>query len=192
MAEPLAEKVVQPAIITDHVAYCTTMDLIAVSTVDSQTHVFRLNGQKVFGVSNEQQSGRVGQLRWKPNGMEFDSQFQSSPNRYAGQILAVALNDHDLSLTNAHTGKQVHLIDCSKYSKSRISCLGWGVTFTNGRSLSQRLQNSTERVTIEDVISHNPTVKTIETSPNLPLDLAFLDVEGSLPKLSPLPSGGVE
>lgn len=70
MAEPLAEKVVQPAINTDDVAYCPTMDLIAISTVDSQAHVFRLNGQKVFGVLSQHKSGGVGSLRWKPDGMD--------------------------------------------------------------------------------------------------------------------------
>lgn len=190
MAEPLAEKVVQPAINTDRVAYCPTMDLIAISTVDSQTHVFRLNGQKVFGVPNQQESCRVGQLRWKPNGMNIDLQIRNISEHHAGQILAVALDSHYLSLTNAQTGKQVHLIDCSKYSSSRISCVGWGITFTDGHSLSRRLKNSVGSITVEDVISRNPSVK-LNAPPDLPLDLAFLDVEGSLPKLSPLSSGGL-
>ena len=192
MAEPLAEKVVQPAFNSEHVAYCTTMDLIAMSTIDSQAHVFRLNGQKVFGVSNKQESGRVGQLQWKPNGEIFQVPTASFTKHSAGQILAAALNDHNLSLTNAHTGKQVYLIDCSKYSKSQISCLGWGVTFTDSLSLSQRLHNSEDGITIEEVISRNPSIGSIEDPPNLPLDLAFLDVEGSLPKLSPLSTGGIE
>ena len=32
----------------------------------------------------------------------------------------------------------------------------------------------------------------MDTVPDLPLDLALLDVEASLPKLSPLSSGGIE
>ena len=109
-----------------------------------------------------------------------------------GRVLAVALNDHDLILTNSHTGKRVHQIDCSKYSESRISCIGWGVTFTESTSLSQRLQHSKNGITLEDVISRNPSIKFIDAPPDLPLDLAFLDVEGSLPKLSLLSSGGIE
>lgn len=69
MAEPLAEKVVQPAINPTHVAYCPTMDLVALATTDEQVQVYRLNGQKVFGIVNKQNSGQIDQLKWKPNGI---------------------------------------------------------------------------------------------------------------------------
>lgn len=69
MAEPLAEKVVQPAMNPTHVAYCPTMDLVALATVDEQVQVYRLNGQKVFGIINKQTSGQIDQLKWKPNGI---------------------------------------------------------------------------------------------------------------------------
>ena len=69
MAEPLAEKVVQPAINPAHVAYCPTMDLVALATIDEQVQVYRLNGQKVFGIVNKQTSGQIDQLKWKPNGI---------------------------------------------------------------------------------------------------------------------------
>ena len=69
MAEPLAEKVVQPAINPTHVAYCPTMDLVALATIDEQVQVYRLNGQKVFGIVNKQTSGQIDQIKWKPNGI---------------------------------------------------------------------------------------------------------------------------
>ena len=69
MTEPLAEKVIQPAINPTHVAYCPTMDLIALATIDEQVQVYRLNGQKVFGIVNKQTSGQIDQLKWKPNGI---------------------------------------------------------------------------------------------------------------------------
>ena len=68
MLTTLAEKLVQPAIKPEHVAYCPTMDLIALATVDEKVHVYRLNGQKVFGVVSKQPEARVNQIRWKPNG----------------------------------------------------------------------------------------------------------------------------
>ena len=71
MAEPMAEKLVQPAIDPELAAYCPTMDLIALSTIDRHTHVFRLNGQKVFGVSNRTEHGEVNSIQWKPNGREI-------------------------------------------------------------------------------------------------------------------------
>ena len=69
MAEPLAEKVVQPAINPAHVAYCPTMDLVALATIDEQVQVYRLNGQKVFGILNKQAPAQVDQIKWKPNGV---------------------------------------------------------------------------------------------------------------------------
>ena len=68
MGEPLAEKVVQPAINPAHVAYCPTMDLIALATIDEHVQVYRLNGQKVFGVQNKHPFATITQLKWKPNG----------------------------------------------------------------------------------------------------------------------------
>ena len=68
MADPLAEKLVQPAINPKHLAYCPTMDLIALVSIDEHIHVYRLNGQKVFGITNKQSANKVSQIKWKPNG----------------------------------------------------------------------------------------------------------------------------
>ena len=50
------------------VAYCPTMDLVALATEDGQVHVFRLNGQRVFAASYEGEPGNIKGLKWKPNG----------------------------------------------------------------------------------------------------------------------------
>jgi anaphase-promoting complex subunit 4 len=68
MLNVLGEKLLQQAIQNDLIAYCPTMDLIALATVDQQVHVFRINGQKVFGVPNRDSQSQVKQLEWKPNG----------------------------------------------------------------------------------------------------------------------------
>lgn len=68
MLTVLAEKLVQPAINTNHVACCPTTDLIALGTIDEKVHVFRLNGQKVFGVVSKQPEAKISQIKWKPNG----------------------------------------------------------------------------------------------------------------------------
>lgn len=67
----LAEKVMPVAINPEHVAYCPTMDLVAVATVDEQVHVFRLNGQRVFGIANKDTACQVNQIGWKPNGQRI-------------------------------------------------------------------------------------------------------------------------
>ena len=68
MADPLAEKLVQPAVNARHLAYCPTMDLIALASVDQCIHVYRLNGQKVFSITNKKFANKVNQIKWKPNG----------------------------------------------------------------------------------------------------------------------------
>lgn len=86
----------------------------------------------------------------------------------------------------------VHQIDCSAYSKSQICCLGWGINFTDGNKISLELDKFKDEVTLDDLIGQNPRSKSVDTVPDLPLDLALLDVEAFLPKLSPLSSGGIE
>lgn len=95
-------------------------------------------------------------------------------------------------LTNAQTGKITHQSDCSAYSKSRICCLGWGVNFTDSNKVKSHINELKGELTLDDVISHNPQARAMDSAPDLPLDLAFLDVEASLPKLSILSSGGIE
>ena len=86
----------------------------------------------------------------------------------------------------------VHQVDCSAYSKSQICCLGWGVNFTDGNKTGVELDKVKQEVMLDDVLSQSSGVKSMDTVPDLPLDLALLDVEASLPKLSPLSSGGIE
>ena len=93
MADPLAEKAVQPAIKPDHIAYCPTMDLISLATVDEQVHVYRLNGQKVFGVQNKQLSAKVSKVKWKPNG-EIDLNVCSKKTAESLELKATLLPLH--------------------------------------------------------------------------------------------------
>ena len=72
MADLLAEKVVQSTINSENLQYCPTMDLVALVTADEQTHVFRLNGQRVFGIHNKQSSPKIRRIQWKPNGKDFN------------------------------------------------------------------------------------------------------------------------
>ncbi len=44
------------------------MDLVAIATESNNVHVFRLNGQRVFGASYEDSDFGVAWMRWKPNG----------------------------------------------------------------------------------------------------------------------------
>ena len=50
------------------VAYCPTLDLVALATDSNCVHVFRLNGQRVFGASYEDEDFDIAWVKWKPNG----------------------------------------------------------------------------------------------------------------------------
>ena len=68
MLNMLAEKILPRLLSPEHVAYCPTMDLLAVSNIDEQIQVFRLNGQRVFGVANKKPDCKISGLKWKPDG----------------------------------------------------------------------------------------------------------------------------
>ena len=67
----LAEKSLPYAINPGLVAYCPTMDLIALSSTDEGVLVYRLNGQHVFGPVNKKSGCKISQLQWKPNGQRL-------------------------------------------------------------------------------------------------------------------------
>ena len=69
MLNVLAEKLLPQGIIPELVAYCPTMDLIALATADQQVSINRLNGQHVFHVSTKMSKGKPVGIEWKPNGM---------------------------------------------------------------------------------------------------------------------------
>ncbi len=124
--------------------------------------------------------------------LPFHAAYKYHTESPRGQSLAAAYDNNSLSLTNAHTGKVVHQIDCSPYSESQICCLGWGINLTDGNKVRLELDKFKDELTLDDMTSQNPRAKSMDTVPDLPLDLALLDVEASLPKLSPLSSGGIE
>ena len=109
-----------------------------------------------------------------------------------GQSLVVAFSNQTLSLTSAHTGKVMHQIDYSAHSTSQICCLGWGINFTDSRALRAQIEVSGVEKSWDDIWSEGTQSSILDSLSDLPLDLAFLDIEGTLPKLSTLAIGGTE
>ena len=109
-----------------------------------------------------------------------------------GQLLAVAFSDSSVSLISAQTGKAAHHVQYSRYSNSRVSSLAWSLNFTDAKSTRGRLEGLGSRVTLEDIFNRGSQTQYAEKPLDLPTDLAFLDAESILPKLSVLPAGGKE
>jgi anaphase-promoting complex subunit 4 len=70
--------------------------------------------------------------------------------------------------------------------------LGWGISFTDTHAVRTRLEKSGMEKDLDDVLSEGTQSSILDSLTDLPLDLAFLDIEGTLPKLSTLAMGGTE
>lgn len=81
---PVGEKSLPAKCKLGALAYCPSMDLIALATEDEELRVFRLNGQRVFGgcfrgdpyLGDEEEDGEVRAVVWKGNGEFFALQTQ--------------------------------------------------------------------------------------------------------------------
>lgn len=109
-----------------------------------------------------------------------------------GQILAVAFSNFLIYLTNAHTGKMIQQIDYSVHSKKQINMLGWGVNFADVHAARKKAKKLQSEAPLVDVFSQEIHSNEPSSLPDLPRDLAFLDVEEVLPKLSSLSISSAE
>ncbi|KAJ5259423.1 hypothetical protein N7478_012404 [Penicillium angulare] len=179
-------------------AYCPTMDLIALATEDEELRVFRLNGQRVFGGSfggdpyldDNEEDGEVRAVAWKEN----------------GRLLAVACGDNSLRIISAYSGKTVHHYPVYQLQSSSVSnpehpipspkvtCLGWAMNFTDSKSAQKHLHDSAGRISVQDLLTPgiHPSKVAALLKADLPRELALMDMESSLPKLSILPATGAE
>ena len=63
-----AEKALQQPVRPHLISYCPTMDLVAVVTREEQLDVYRLNGQRAFGLKQKSVGSSIDAIRWKFNG----------------------------------------------------------------------------------------------------------------------------
>jgi anaphase-promoting complex subunit 4 len=79
-------------------------------------------------------------------------------------------------------------------SVPKATCLGWGVNFTDSKAAQRHLHESAGQISVDDLLAPgiHPSKAAAVLKADLPRELALLDVEGSLPKLSTLPATGGE
>ncbi|KAJ5774954.1 hypothetical protein N7457_009850 [Penicillium paradoxum] len=191
---PVGEKSLPAKCKARAMAYCPTMDLIALATEDEELRVFRLNGQRVFGGSfggdpylgEDEEDGEIRGMAWMGN----------------GRLLAVACGDGSLRIINSYSGKTVHhyqtyqqrdeLVSYSESSMPKATCVSWGVNFTDSKAAQRLLHESAGQVSVDDLLTPGvyPSKASAMLKADLPRELALLDIEGSLPKLSTLPATG--
>ena len=77
MLSMLAERAVPLPARRDMLAYCPTMDLLALATDEERVYVYRLNGQRVLGLGNKKAGLQIRRLQWKPDGKQHAGCCQS-------------------------------------------------------------------------------------------------------------------
>jgi anaphase-promoting complex subunit 4 len=65
----IGEKVLHQAASRQLLAYCPSMELLALGSIDQQVTVYRLNGQKVYAATQKGRPRTLERIRWKPNGI---------------------------------------------------------------------------------------------------------------------------
>lgn len=121
-------------------------------------------------------------------------------------MLAVACGDNSLRIISAYSGKTVHHYpvyqspseDLSspdpQPAQPKVECIGWGVNFTDSKAAQKHLYESAGRLSVQDLLSPgvHPSKAAALLKADLPRELALMDIESSLPKLSVLPATGAE
>ncbi|KAF2261798.1 hypothetical protein CC78DRAFT_341092 [Lojkania enalia] len=194
-----AEKILLRPIHPHLISYCPTMDLIALVTDEESLDVYRINGQRAFCLKRKSSTTTVDSICWEFN----------------GQAIAVAWSDGFTDIISSETGKVIHK-DLAPPAigpgKRRIQCVGWGLNFidvdavkrrigipkqkTDSSGISINFTASTtdgwdtfqDDTTLEDFLQRQPDLQTLDIAPDLPEQLAMMDIETLLPKLPPIPS----
>lgn len=91
-----------------------------------------------------------------------------------------------MRLMGLEASKAIHQITVCEAGKANISCIGW----TCNRAKKAPSGTAVNAKSWERIGSSGLDVIEKKTSLNLPRELTFLEVETSLPKLSPLPASG--
>ncbi|KAK4204479.1 anaphase-promoting complex, cyclosome, subunit 4-domain-containing protein [Triangularia verruculosa] len=132
-------------------------------------HVWRANDQVVF--KHAERSGVEAEaVAWKED----------------GQFLAVGWGDGVVRLMGLESSKTVHCIKVGEGEGEgrRVGFLAWGKNVTGNRRRRREIKGG---VGVEVEVGEGRVVKDVL---DLPHELTFLEVEGALPKLGPLPVSG--
>lgn len=90
-------------------------------------------------------------------------------------------------MISPESNRVIHEINVASAEDCDITCLGWGTSYPHGdasRVSAARVGKGLDTVFRQTVADHAS-----DALPDLPRDLALLDIEGAIPKLSLLPSG---
>ena len=82
--------------------------------------------------------------------------------------------------------------ESSTPTKAPITCLGWASNLTDVRAVRTTMAEVADNVSLDDFVTSFNEAASSQKVPDLPNELAFIDVASSMPKLSTLPTGGLQ
>ncbi|KAL1296712.1 hypothetical protein AAFC00_000186 [Neodothiora populina] len=198
-----AEKTLSQPIRPHLLSYCPRIDLFAVVNSEESVDVYRLGGQRAFNVKRRSPSSKVVGLEWIRDGkclaIALSTGNVDIVSGETGKLVRQGGNDPFASDASGSTTRP-----------GQITCLGWGTTLTdNVRSgqnvtMQSKSQGSTQKVepsTEEwfDKLQGDPTSSLLKDDGadsdaqsrasmlhDLPRQLALINVESVLPRLSPI------
>lgn len=110
------------------------------------------------------------------------------PNLWkTGEFLAVGWSDGVVRLMGLENSKAVHQIPVCEAGKANITCIGWARNYAGRRTAKEKRDGT---AAWQDLSLESLSVGEKGSTLDLPKELTFLEVETSLPKLSPLPASG--
>ena len=213
-----AEKILLHPIHAHLISYCPTMDLMALVTDEENLDVYRINGQRAFGLKRKSEDETIEAVTWQGNGAS----------------IAVAWSGGSVDVVGCETGKVVHRdirLAGKDDAAERVKCMGWGLNFIDVESVQRRVGLPTPKkdtsvadaattpvskgktdgptlasmnidlnapttenwdavrddTTLEDFLQRLPDFEALDVAPDLPDQLAMMDMETILPKLPSIP-----
>jgi anaphase-promoting complex subunit 4 len=212
-----AEKILLHPIHPHLISYCPTIDLIALVTDEENLDVYRINGQRAFGLKRKSSDVSVDCICWE----------------YNGQGIAVSWSDGATDVVSAETGKVIHKdvpaprMDDNGDERGeegadqnrRIASIEWGLNFIGVDAVKRRMGLRKKRgdglgettlggeteglafevettedwdkhkdaTTLESFLDRQPDLAALDISPSLPDQLAMMDLETLQPKLPAIP-----
>lgn len=96
-------------------------------------------------------------------------------------------SDGIVRLMGLETNKAVHQMRVCEAGKSKITSIGWAQNLAGKHPVTA---TSSSIKTWEQLAAEGLDLNKKKPAANLPRELAFLEIETALPKLSPLPASG--
>ncbi|KAK0621351.1 anaphase-promoting complex, cyclosome, subunit 4-domain-containing protein [Bombardia bombarda] len=153
-----------------HFACNPVVDLTATVGEGNELYIWRANGQVVSRHTERNQ--KVDAIKWKED----------------GQFLVAGWSDGVVRLVGLESSKAVHHIRVGDGATSRVDFIAWSRNVTGKRPATRSSSAAVGQLPSRSIVLDDDDDK--KDILDLPHELTFLEIETTLPKISPLPVSG--